>query len=72
VTYGIKPAGTQLLDEYRGDRIYGDCFIITKNGKDAYEVTTSTLGDFCNCPAGRHGKDCKHLKMVYEYKEGVK
>jgi hypothetical protein len=70
-TYDVKPNGSKLLDNFRGDRIYGDCFVIVKNGKETYEVITSTLGDWCNCPAGQHEKNCKHLLMVYEYKEKV-
>jgi hypothetical protein len=67
-TYSVKPNGTKLLDEYRGDRIYGDCFVILKNGKETYEVILSTLGDICNCKAGQHGHNCKHVRMALEYK----
>ena len=67
--YKVKPNGTKLLDDFRGDRIYGNCYIIIKAGVEIYEVITSTLGDWCNCPAGQHEKNCKHLLMVYDYKE---
>jgi hypothetical protein len=65
-TYTVKPNGKKLLDEYRGDRIYGDCYIILKNGKETYEVVLSTIADFCNCPAGQHEKHCKHIDMAYK------
>jgi hypothetical protein len=71
MTYDVKPNGTKLLDEFRGDRIYGNCFVIIKNGREEYEVITSTLGDMCNCLAGQHGKNCKHLQMVYDYQAKV-
>jgi hypothetical protein len=65
-TYVVKPNGKKLLDEYRGDRTFGDCFIILKNGLEKYEVVVSTLGDQCNCLGWiNHGK-CKHIQMVYE------
>lgn len=67
-TYSVKANGKKLLDEYRGDRIYGDCFIILKNDKETYEVVLSTIGDICNCLAGQHGHNCKHLTMALEYK----
>lgn len=70
--YEVKPNGSKLLDEYRGDRVYGTCYVIIKNGREAYEVVTSTLGDFCNCPGfTNHGK-CKHIAMVYEHLEDTK
>jgi hypothetical protein len=65
--YGVKANGKKLLDEYRGDRTYGDCFIILKDGKETYEVILSTIGDICNCKAGEHGHDCKHVRMALEY-----
>ena len=66
-TYSVKPNGSKLLDEYRGDRIFGNCFVILKDDKEAYEVVTSTLGDWCNCPGAQHHGKCKHLSMVYDY-----
>jgi hypothetical protein len=65
-SYEVKSNGHKLLDEYRGDRVYGDCYVILKDGVEKYEVVLSELGNFCNCKAGEHGKDCKHLKMVYD------
>lgn len=67
--YSVKSNGSKLLDDFRGDRIYGKCHIILKNGREAYEVVTSTLGDFCNCPAGTHHGHCKHIAMVYKHLE---
>ena len=71
MAYSIKPNGRKLLDQYRGDRTYGDCFVILKNDVETYEVVISTIADYCNCPGFvNHGK-CKHIAMVYEYKEQV-
>jgi hypothetical protein len=67
MVYQVKRNGHKLLDEYRGDRVYGDCYCILKDGKETYEVVLSTIGDSCNCPGfTNHGK-CKHLNMPYEY-----
>lgn len=68
-TYTIRKNGAKLLDEYRGDRIYGDCFVILKDDVETYEVVTSTIVDYCNCPGFvNHGK-CKHIAMVLEYRK---
>jgi hypothetical protein len=69
--YSVKANGKKLLDEFRGDRIFGDCFVILKGDAEAYEVINSTLGDWCNCPGFVHHGKCKHLAMVYEYKENA-
>jgi hypothetical protein len=71
-TYSIEKGRTKLLDDFRGDRIYGEAYTIMKDYKPTYEVTISTLGDWCDCPAGKHSGDCKHLRMVYEYLEEQK
>lgn len=65
--YTVQKGHTKVLDEYRGDRIYGDVYIINKDGIAAYEVTVSNLGIWCNCPGGTHHGKCKHTKMVSDY-----
>jgi hypothetical protein len=67
-TYEVKSNGRKLLDEFRGDRIYGDCFVILKDGKEKYEVILSTIGDICNCPGGIHHGNCKHIGMALDYR----
>jgi hypothetical protein len=67
--YSVSKGNSKLLDEFRGDRIYGDVYIISKDTLPAYEVTISTLGDFCNCQGYVHHSKCKHLDMVYKYRE---
>jgi hypothetical protein len=70
VHYSVRHAGRKVLDEYRGDRIYGDVYWVAKNGVDCYEVIISMFGPDCNCPAGIHGNQkCKHIAMVLEYIE---
>ncbi len=64
--YTVKPAGRKLVDDFRGDRIFGEVYTIVKDDVDTYSVTCSTIGAWCDCPGGRRGK-CKHLEMVYEY-----
>jgi hypothetical protein len=71
-TYSVKANGLNLLYNFLGECIYGEKFTILKDNKPTYEVTTSTLGDWCNCPAGRHRGDCKHLQMVDKYIEEIK
>jgi hypothetical protein len=66
--YSVMKGNPRLLDEYEGDRIYGDTYIINKDGAPTYEVTLSTLGDFCNCPGSVHHGKCKHLQMAYDYR----
>jgi hypothetical protein len=66
-TYKIEFSGQRVLDDYRGDRIYGDVYIVSKFTDDKndanYEVTISTLGETCTCP-GRSHSMCKHRQMV--------
>ena len=70
--YTIKENGQKLLDDYRGDKIYGVCFIIMKNGEEVYEVMMSTVGDVCNCPGYTNHSKCKHIKMVLDsFKPGL-
>ena len=64
--YEVKPNGKKLLDEYRGDRVFGDCYVILKDGKESYEVVISTIVDSCNCPGFTHHGHCKHIDMTYE------
>jgi len=63
--YGVS--GVTVLDE--GLRR----FSVQSNGKDAYTVVYRGSGDgdpdfmalwSCNCAAGRHGRDCKHVAAV--------
>lgn len=71
--YAVKPNGRQLMDRYRGDEIWADCFVVTKfipssNELTEYQVRVSTFGEECTCPGGRH-PDCKHRKMVRGYRD---
>ena len=72
--YTVQHVGTRVLDDFRGDRVTGSLFKVTKftpstNDITEYEVVLSTIGDFCSCPAGmHHAGDCKHLKMVREWR----
>lgn len=67
--YSVQKGNPKLLDEFRGDRIVGDVYVITKDGIPTYEVTMSTLGEWCNCKGfTSHGK-CKHIRMVFDYRE---
>jgi hypothetical protein len=71
-TYSVHEQGKKLLDEYRGDRIYGNVFGVTKFDKLGAEeivhfVTQSTFGDECTCKAA-HRADCRHRQMVYIFK----
>lgn len=71
--YTVQPAGTRVLDDYRGDRVLGDVYKVTKftpsnNDITEYQVTISTFGVECNCPGGRH-PNCKHRDMVRRYRE---
>ena len=65
--YAIEFVGTRIVDEYRGDRIIGSMYAIRKNDDTAYEVTLSEIADFCTCPAGQHGRECKHIGMARDY-----
>ena len=65
--YRIERKGRKVIDDYRGDRIYGDTYTVLKDGRPAYEVVTSTLADWCDCPAGRRWGKCKHLQMAYDF-----
>ena len=64
--YQIQKGPAKLLDNFRGDRIWGDTYSIYKDGLHAYEVTISTLGEWCNCPGFEHHSKCKHMGMVYK------
>jgi hypothetical protein len=66
-TYAVKPNGKRLLDDFRGDRIYGDRYIIIKDGEDRYEVMFSTFGEVCDCLGFMHVGKCKHVQMVFDY-----
>ena len=70
--YTIKPQGQKLLDNFRGDRIYGDLYIVVKedqggNTLGLYEVTISGIGDWCNCPGFQRWSKCKHMQMVFDF-----
>jgi hypothetical protein len=69
--YAIQPDGTRVMDDYRGDRVTGDHYRVTKfvppQEITVYEVTISELGDLCTCPASRLA-DCKHRRMVREFR----
>jgi hypothetical protein len=67
--YSVSKGNAKLLDDFRGDRIYGDMYIISKNTVPTYEVIISQLGDFCNCKGYINRGQCKHLNMVYKYRE---
>jgi hypothetical protein len=69
--YTIRFVGNRVVDAYRGDRIMGRMYEVTKfiassNDITTYEVTLSEIADMCTCPAGRRD-DCKHRRMVREY-----
>lgn len=71
--YAVKFNGFRVVDDFRGDRILGDCYVVVKftpsnNDLTEYEVTFSTLGEECSCPGGRH-PNCKHRDMVRKYRE---
>lgn len=68
--YAVKFVRKTVVDDFRGDRILGDLYCVTKfipstSQITEYEVTLSTIGDWCTCPGGRRYK-CKHLGMVRE------
>jgi hypothetical protein len=67
--YSVSKANSRLLDEFRGDRIMGDVYIISKNGLPAYEVTISTLGEECNCQGFVHHGRCKHISLALHYRQ---
>jgi hypothetical protein len=70
--YTVKKNGTKLLDDNRGDKIYGACYIILKNGEEVHEVMLSTMGDVCNCLGHTNHDKCKHIKMVLDsFKPGL-
>jgi hypothetical protein len=73
--YTVAHKGKKLVDEFRGDRVYGDSYLVVKVNKilrtetGFYNVTTSTIGDWCDCPAGsRHPGPCRHQQMVSLFK----
>jgi hypothetical protein len=66
--YSVQKGNSKLLDDYRGDRIYGDVYIILKDGAPHYEVVVSTLGEWCNCKGFEHHGKCKHIKMAQDYR----
>ena len=70
--YTVSKGGRLLLDDFRGDRLYGEVYNVKKDGKPAYEVVSSTLGSWCNCPGFTNHSRCKHMAMVYDFmqKEG--
>jgi hypothetical protein len=72
-TYDIVPAGKRVLDEFRGDRVTGDIYRVIKTPQfgdpSEYEVTLSTLGNWCNCLGGQNHGKCKHFGMVLRYLE---
>jgi hypothetical protein len=50
-----------------------DCYSVTSPSGNTYQVTFCGSGDGdpdivrlweCNCPAGQHGKPCKHIAAV--------
>jgi len=67
-TYSVHYLGKKLLDDFRGDRIHGDEYAVTKFDKmggeaDVYRVVRSTFGEECTCKAAnRH--TCRHREMV--------
>lgn len=67
--YSVQKGNSKLLDDYRGDRIYGSVYIITKDGVPTYEIVTSTIGEWCDCPGFRNHGKCKHLNMALKYRE---
>jgi len=67
-TYAVNYRGKTLLDEYRGDRVQGDEYAVTKFDKlggeaDVYFVVRSTFGEDCTCKAA-HRITCRHRQMV--------
>jgi hypothetical protein len=72
-TYTIHSKGKRALDDFRGDRIYGDVYAVLKydpHGVEygVYNVTCSMLGDWCECKAMMN-RSCRHRDMVYIFKE---
>jgi hypothetical protein len=69
--YAVHYKGKKLLDDFRGDRITGDEYVVTKFGKmgdeDVYFVTQSTFGDECTCKASNR-YSCRHRQMVYIFR----
>jgi hypothetical protein len=66
--YSVQKGNSKLLDEFRGDRIYGDVYVITKDGAPHYEVVVATLGEWCNCKGFVNHGNCKHIKMAQDYR----
>lgn len=70
--YAVRYVRKHGVDDYRGDRILGDLFKVTKfeppDRVTEYEVILSELGDLCNCPGSRHA-DCKHRRMAREHRD---
>jgi hypothetical protein len=72
-TYSIHYQRQKLLDQFRGDRIFGDEYAVIKYDQlgvegGIYHVVCSTLGDMCDCPAGQR-ETCRHREMVYIFKD---
>jgi hypothetical protein len=72
-TYSIHYQKQTLIDQYRGDRVYGDEYAVIKYDSlgieaDIYHVVCSTLGDMCTCPASQR-PTCRHREMVYIFKD---
>ena len=70
--YAVKPNGHRIEDDFRGDRVLADCYVITKftpsnNDLTEYEVTVYSFGLECSCPGGRH-PNCKHRDMVRKWR----
>jgi hypothetical protein len=71
-TYAVNYYGRKLLDEYRGDRIEGLEYVVTKfdqfgGEEDVYHVVQSTFGEECTCKAA-HRHTCRHREMVNIFK----
>lgn len=72
-TYSVHYQKQKLLDQFRGDRIYGDEYAVIKYDDlgaetGVYHVVMSTLGDMCDCPASQR-PTCRHREMVYIFKD---
>jgi predicted RNA-binding Zn-ribbon protein involved in translation (DUF1610 family) len=68
-TYDVVPAGERDLS----DRVSGNIYRVIKTPQfgdpSEYEVTMSTLGNWCNCLGGQNHGKCKHFGMVLRYLE---
>ena len=65
ITAGRKVTETDYTVERIGSD-FGDAYKLTKHVGhpgdqcETYKTELSDEGHICNCPAGRHGKPCKH------------